>query len=194
MTLVLPNLQGKQRGLVITTITVTNRIDLVMAERRFLTAEEVRSVTLDNVVVDTGATMLSLPAHIISQLGLRQVGEREVETSAGIKKNRIFAGAQIMVEGREGRFDCLELPEGILAVLLGVTPMQQLGLSRWVQINSRWGGRVLPSKTGWYQRFLAKPAPTKYYGFFAMTYLLTCNFSPKFHSQTVARVRSRYSN
>lgn len=128
MTLVLPNLQGKQRGLVITTITVTNRIDLVMAERRFITAEEVRSVTLDNVVVDTGATMLSLPYHIISQLGLKQVGERDVETSAGLKKNRIFAGAQIIVEGREGRFDCLELPEGILAVLLGVTPMQQLGL------------------------------------------------------------------
>jgi len=128
MTLVLPNLQEKQMGQVITTITVTNHIDLVMAERGFIAAEEVRSVTLDNVVVDTGATLLSLPAHIISQLGLRQVGERDVETSAGINKGRIFAVAQIMVEGREGRFDCLELPEGVSAVLLGVTPMEQLGL------------------------------------------------------------------
>ena len=128
MTLVLPNLQAKQMGQVITTITVTNFIDLVMAERGFISAEEVRSVTLDNVVVDTGATLLSLPARIISQLGLIQVGERDVETSAGIKKGRIFADAQIIVEGREGRFDCLELPEGVSAVLLGVIPMEELGL------------------------------------------------------------------
>ncbi|MEG4216286.1 aspartyl protease [Microcoleus sp. Pol14C6] len=128
MTLVLPNLPEKQMGQVITTITVTNRIDLVMTERGFIGAEEVRSVTLDNVVVDTGATLLSLPASIISQLGLKQVGERDVETSAGIKKGRIFADAQIIVEGREGRFDCLELAEGVSAVLLGVIPMEELGL------------------------------------------------------------------
>ena len=128
MTLVLPNLQEKQIGQVLTTITVTNRIDRVMAQRGFISAEEVRSVILDNVVVDTGATLLSLPAPIISQLGLIQVGERDVETSAGIKKGRIFADAQIIVEGREGRFDCLELPEGVSAVLLGVIPMEELGL------------------------------------------------------------------
>ena len=128
MTLVLPHLQAKQMGQVITTITVTNRIDRVMAERGFISAEEVRSVILDNVVVDTGATLLSLPAPIISQLSLKQVGERDVETSAGIKKGRIFADAQIIVEGREGRFDCLELPEGVSAVLLGVIPMEELGL------------------------------------------------------------------
>ncbi|MBE9183484.1 aspartyl protease [Microcoleus sp. LEGE 07076] len=128
MTLVLPNLPAKQMGQVITTITVTNRIDRVMAERGFISAEEVRFVTLGNVVVDTGATLLSLPARIISELGLIQVGERDVETSAGIKKGRIFADAQIIVEGREGRFDCLELPEGVSAVLLGVIPMEELGL------------------------------------------------------------------
>ncbi|MCC3404577.1 MAG: aspartyl protease [Microcoleus sp. PH2017_10_PVI_O_A] len=128
MTLVLPNLQGKQMGQVITTITVTNRIDRVLAERGFIPAGEIRSFTLDKVLVDTGATLLALPARIISQLGLIQVGERDVETSAGIKKGRIFADAQIIVEGREGRFDCLELPEGVSAVLLGVIPMEELGL------------------------------------------------------------------
>ena len=141
MTLVLPNLQGKQMGQVLTTITVTNRIDLVMAERGFISAEEVRSVTLDKVLVDTGATLLSLPASIISQLGLKQVGERNVETSAGIRKGRIFADAQIIVEGREGRFDCLELPEGVSAVLLGVIPMEELGLEPDLK-NQRL--RVLP--------------------------------------------------
>ena len=128
-------------GQVLTTIAVTNFIDLVMAERGFISAEEVRSVTIDKVIVDTGATLLSLPAPIISQLGLKQVGERDVETSAGIRKGRIFAGAQIIVEGREGRFDCLELPEGVAAVLLGVTPLEVLGLEPDLK-NQRL--RVLP--------------------------------------------------
>ena len=141
MTLVLPNLQGKQMGQVLTTIAVTNCIDLVMAERGFISAEEVRSVTIDKVIVDTGATLLSLPAPIISQLGLKQVGERNVETSTGITIGRIFADAQIIVEGREGRFDCLELPEGVSAVLLGVTPLEELGLEPDLK-NQRL--RVLP--------------------------------------------------
>ena len=38
-----------------------------MAERKFIPATEVRSVTLDNVLVDTGATLLCLPAPIIKQ-------------------------------------------------------------------------------------------------------------------------------
>ena len=141
MTLVLPNLQGKQMGQVLTTIAVTNFIDLVMAERGFISAKEVRSVTIDKVIVDTGATLLSLPAPIISQLGLKQVGERNVETSTGITIGRIFAGAQIITEGREGRFDCLELPEGVSAVLLGVTPLEELGLEPDLK-NQRL--RVLP--------------------------------------------------
>ena len=141
MTLVLPNLQGKQMGQVLTTIAVTNFIDLVMAERGFISAKEVRSVTIDKVIVDTGATLLSLPALIISQLGLKQVGERDIETSTGITTGRIFAGVQIIIEGREGRFDCLELSEGVSAVLLGVTPLEELGLEPDLK-NQRL--RVLP--------------------------------------------------
>ncbi len=128
MTLVLPNLQGKQMGQVITTITVTNRIDQVLAERGFISAGEIRSFTLDKVLVDTGATLLALPAPIISQLGLIQLGETNVETAAGIRKGRIFQDIMLEVEGRQAVFDCLEMPEGVDAVLLGVIPMERLGL------------------------------------------------------------------
>ena len=41
MTLVLPNLQGKQMGQVLTTITVTNRIDQVLVERGFIPAQTI---------------------------------------------------------------------------------------------------------------------------------------------------------
>ena len=141
MTLVLPNLQGKQMGQVLTTITVTNRIDQVLAERGFIPAGEIRSLTLDKVLVDTGATLLALPAFIISQLGLSQLGETNVETAAGIRKGRIFQDIMLEVEGRQAVFDCLEMPEGVDAILLGVIPMERLGLEPDLK-NQRL--RVLP--------------------------------------------------
>ncbi|MEG4088655.1 aspartyl protease [Microcoleus sp. Pol12B4] len=129
MTLVLPNLQGKQMGQVLTTITITNRIDQVLAERGFIPAGEIRSLTLDKVLVDTGATLLALPASIISQLGWSQLGETNIQTTAGVRKGRIFQeDIMLEVEGRQAVFDCLEIPEGVDAVLLGVIPMEMLGL------------------------------------------------------------------
>ena len=104
-TLIVPNLQGKQMGQVIATITVTNRIDQVLADRGFIPAEEVRTRTINNVLVDTGATVLCLPAAIISQLGLVQGGEATVETAAGVKPGRIFRDVEICVGDRRGTFD-----------------------------------------------------------------------------------------
>jgi len=126
-TLVVPNLQGKQMGQVIITITVTNRIDRVLAERGFIPTEEVRSCTLDNVLVDTGATVLCLPAAIISQLGLVQGGEASVETTDGVKPGRIFRDVELCIGTRRGTFDCLELTK-VNYALLGVIPMEFLGL------------------------------------------------------------------
>jgi predicted aspartyl protease len=125
--LVVPNLQGKQMGQVIATITVTNRIDQVMAERGFIPTKEVRFCTVDDVLVDTGATMLCLPAGIISQLGLVQGGEASVETAAGVKLGRIFRDVELCIGDRRGTFDCLELTE-VNYALLGVIPLEILGL------------------------------------------------------------------
>lgn len=57
-------------GIVTTTITLTNAIDEELVERGFIPKEQIRSITLDNVLVDTGATRLCLPAEIIIELGL----------------------------------------------------------------------------------------------------------------------------
>jgi predicted aspartyl protease len=125
--LVLPDLQGSQMGQVITTITVANRIDQVLADRKFISSEEVRSCVLDNVLVDTGATLLCLPAAVIRQLGLVAGETANIETTAGVQPGRIFRDVDLCIEGRRGTFDCLELTQVDYA-LLGVTPMEILGL------------------------------------------------------------------
>jgi clan AA aspartic protease len=114
-------------GKIITSLTVTNRIDQANAERGIMPVEQVRSVTLDNVLVDTGATTLCLPPQIIAQLGLSLLKEVDVETANGIGKARIFQDAKISLVGREGTFECLELPGG-MNPLLGVIPLEALGI------------------------------------------------------------------
>lgn len=114
-------------GKVLTELTVINRADQIVADRGLMPASEVRSVTLDDVLVDTGATTLCLPADIIAQLGLALLKEVDVETAMGIGKARIFQDAKVSLLGREGTFECLELPEG-RSPLLGVIPLEALGI------------------------------------------------------------------
>ena len=127
MKLPIPDFRERQMGQVLVTLEVTNHIDQILAERGFISTEEVRSVTLTNVLVDTGATLLCLPSSVITQLGLAQFGEASVETSAGMKQGRIFKDVDLCIEGRQGTFKCLELTE-VSYALLGVIPMQDLGL------------------------------------------------------------------
>ncbi|RCJ21362.1 aspartyl protease [Nostoc minutum NIES-26] len=130
----------KIMGKVTSTITITNRIDQILAERGFIKAEQIRSVTLENVLVDTSATRLCLPENIISELGLVLQGEVDVKIAVGVHRVRIFRELSLAVEGREGTFNCIELPTGA-DPLLGLIPLEDLGLEPDLQ-NQRL--RVLP--------------------------------------------------
>lgn len=133
---------SKEMGKVTATITVTNFVDEILATRKFIPAEQVRSLTLNNVLVDTGATRLCLPEEIVTQLGLTLAGEIDVKTAVGVRKVRVFEGVKLSVEGREGRYDCVELPGGA-DPLLGLIPLEDLGLEPDLK-NQRL--RVLPAE------------------------------------------------
>ncbi|RUT08180.1 hypothetical protein DSM106972_013480 [Dulcicalothrix desertica PCC 7102] len=116
-----------QMGKVLTSLTVINRADQIRAKDGTISPEQVRSVTLENVLVDTGATTLCLPGDVIAKLGLELLKEVDVATAMGIGQARIFRDATISLCGREGTFECLELPGGRDA-LLGVIPLEALGI------------------------------------------------------------------
>lgn len=130
-------------GKVLATVKITNRADQVLLNRGVISPEELRSVTLKNVLIDTGATTLCLPPEVIAQLGLELLKEVDVSTATGVSKARIFQDAKISVCGREGTFECLELPGGRDA-LLGVIPLEALGLEPDLQNQTL---RVLPSES-----------------------------------------------
>ena len=130
-------------GKIYTTMTVTNRADQILAEAKVIAPEEIRSIILENVLVDTGATTLCLPPEVIAQLGLNLLKEVDVATATGIGKARIFRDATISLYSREGTFECLELPGGRDA-LLGVIPLEALGLEPDVRNQKL---KVLPSES-----------------------------------------------
>lgn len=133
----------KSMGKVLVTLTVKNRIDEANAAKGLISADRVRCITLDNVVVDTGATTLCLPARAIAQLGLELLKEVDVATATGLSKARIFQDAKISLCGREGTFECRELPGGRDA-LIGVIPLEALGLEPDLRHQTL---KVLPSES-----------------------------------------------
>jgi len=137
------DLSEKVMGKVHTTLTIVNRADQVLVENGFWSEEQIRSITLKQVFVDTGATTLCLPSGLIHQLGLKLLKEVPVATAMGITTARIYQDAKIGLYGREGTFECLELPGG-QDPLLGVIPLEMLGLEPDLKNQAL---RVLPTES-----------------------------------------------
>ena len=114
-------------GKILTRLTITNRVDQIRAAYGNIPADAVRSVTLDDVLVHKGARTLCLPSEVIAQLGLALLREATVSTATGVGTARIFQDAKISLLGREGNFECLELPGG-RQPLIGVIPLEMLGI------------------------------------------------------------------
>lgn len=121
-------------GKVFTNLTVTNRADEIRAEDGTISPDQIRSITLENVLVDTGATTLCLPEEAIAKLGLKLLREVDVATAMGIGKASIYRDATLFIGDRQGTFECLALPGG-KDPLLGVIPLELLGLE--IDLNDR---------------------------------------------------------
>jgi clan AA aspartic protease len=114
-------------GQVTADVTVSNVFDEVRLEDGELAPDGVRTVSLERVMVDTGANMLCLPSDLISRLGLRKLREVTAVTAAGERATSIYRGASLTVNGRTGTFEVLETPGGAMP-LLGVLPLESLGI------------------------------------------------------------------
>ncbi|NJM77817.1 MAG: aspartyl protease [Acaryochloridaceae cyanobacterium RU_4_10] len=132
----------EKMGKVTATITVTNQVDRILADRGFIPDNQVRSLMLENVLFDAGATRLCLPANVIDQLGLVLQEEVEVKTAVGIRKAKLYKEVILQVEGRQGVYNCMELPGGEDS-LLGVIPLEDLGLEPDLQTQTL---KVLPTE------------------------------------------------
>lgn len=112
-------------GKVLVTAKIENLRDLYSVELGALRAEQVRLIDVSDALVDTGATLLSLPKRFIQKLGLRRVKTRRIRTSTGIVDSAIYEAVRLTIGGRDCTVDVAELPD-ICPVLIGQIPLEGL--------------------------------------------------------------------
>jgi len=110
-------------GRVVVAATVENLGDLIDVERGRITPEQVRRVEVRDALVDTGASMLSMPKRYIDQLGLRPHGTRVLRTTGGPRTGAVYGTVRLTIQGRDCPTDVVQSPDEC-PVLIGQVPLE----------------------------------------------------------------------
>jgi len=113
-------------GRIVAKIKVENLADVLLVERGELSPQEIRHMEME-ALVDTGATLLCLPAKAIEDLGLSPLGIRRATTATGVVERKVFRGAQLTILNRTCTVDVMELEDSVPA-LIGYIPLENLDL------------------------------------------------------------------
>jgi clan AA aspartic protease len=126
-------------GRVMQKITLTNSYDEEDVTRGHRKTADVRSTEIE-ALVDTGATMMVLPADAVSRLGLLPAGYRKVRYADGrVAEVPWVSGIRITILGRDTVINALVEAVGTTP-LLGQIPLEELDLlvdpkSRELRVN-----------------------------------------------------------
>jgi predicted aspartyl protease len=112
-------------GRVLVEATLENLHDLWDAERGMIAEDQVRRVTIKDALVDTGATMISLPSRLINLLGLNKIATKAVTSSVNPVEAKLFGTVKLTIQGRECKSDVLEVPDNV-PPLVGQIPLELL--------------------------------------------------------------------
>jgi predicted aspartyl protease len=110
-----------------TELELANLKDLFLSEAGVIPEEEVRRLRVEDALVDTGATRLSLPKPLIDQLGLAPVGSARTLTANGIASRTIYSAVEFTVLERKGNIQVTDLPANA-PVLVGHIVLEMLDL------------------------------------------------------------------
>jgi predicted aspartyl protease len=127
-------LEPETMGRVLTEATIENLEDLWAAKRGLVSPEEVRRIVVADALVDTGATLLSLPRRLIGRLGLAKTGTKRITSSTGGGEAGMYEAVRLTICGRTCTMDVMEVPDDV-PVLIGQLPLEHLDLV--VDLRSR---------------------------------------------------------
>lgn len=93
---------------------------------RYLPENQRGEDIVTDVLVDTGAAELALPAEMIERLKLEEVDKVKVYTADGAEHEyRVMGMAESFVQGRSCQLRVIELPRGAHP-LLGAVPLEEM--------------------------------------------------------------------
>jgi clan AA aspartic protease len=118
-------MEALEMGRVTTPATIENYGDLWMADQGVIPSNEVRKIEIADALVDTGATLLSLPTRMIQQLGLKPVTTKRIVSSKGTTESMMHSAVRLTIQGRSCTVDVMEVPDEVPA-LVGQIPLEHL--------------------------------------------------------------------
>ena len=112
-------------GKVIVTARIENLADLIRSKAGDIPNTQVRALDVDDALVDTGATMLSLPGKHIRTLGLQRHRTRTARTTAGTVSFGIYEPVRLTIQDRDCVVEVCEIPDDC-PPLIGQIPLEAL--------------------------------------------------------------------
>jgi predicted aspartyl protease len=106
---------------------IQNLDDLFDVRNGGLSADKVRTVEVEDALVDTGATSLSMPKRLIDQLGLQPYKTRRAKTATDIVESRIYDAVRLFLRDRDCVTDVTEVAD-CCPVLIGQLALEALDL------------------------------------------------------------------
>jgi predicted aspartyl protease len=104
---------------------IENLKDLWDVERGTLPAAQARIAEVKDALVDTGATLLSMPTRLIQQLGLKKSGMKRITSSVGAAEAAMYEAVRLTIQGRSCTMDVMEVPDDV-PMLIGQIPLEHL--------------------------------------------------------------------
>ena len=101
--------------------------DVYRVHRGELPVDRIRRVEVAEALVDTGATSLGLPRHLVEQLGLIPIRTRRAVTTVGVREVPTYGAVKLTVQGRDCVCDVTEVDDAC-PVLIGQVPLELLDL------------------------------------------------------------------
>jgi predicted aspartyl protease len=112
-------------GKVVVSAKIENLNDVYDANKGRLPTDQVRSIDVDDALVDTGATMLSLPQRYIQQLGLKRHRMQTARTAAGVVSFGVYEAVRLTIQERDCVIEVCEIPDDC-PPLIGQIPLEAL--------------------------------------------------------------------
>jgi clan AA aspartic protease len=116
-------------GIVYANIELRNGGDIELNRRKYISDEDIRQINI-NMMVDSGALMLTINEEIRQALGLDIIDHRPSQSADGRRLTLPVAGSiEVRYEGRFCTTNALVLPDDN-EPLLGAIPMEEMDL--WI--------------------------------------------------------------
>ena len=122
-------------GRVVVSARIENLEDQYKAHQGLIPADQVRTLVVDDALVDTGATGLMIPTRLLAGLGLRPTATKQARTVGGPITTQKYEAVRLTIQGRNCVIEVHEIPDPS-PVLIGQIPLESMD---WVvdPVNQR---------------------------------------------------------